>query len=336
MFKISMSAATLLLLVLAYCCVAAIAAPGVYLDMLVHYIGQLTIVPALLAIGLPVAALLFRPKAPTSFIVEVLLQRSARLVFIAVVFCVGLAAFTTLKIHIPKSVPFWADPLLADIDRWMHGGKPGLALYSVLPQSVQYPIAFLYGPVWFGLWFGIVAAMALHGDRQRRLRYFWSMALSVALLGTVLATILASVGPIFYPYFVEPARFSELIGKIKASAFGEYMEVTSQYLLTSYQRDSASMGTGISAMPSMHLAIATLNACMLFNLNRTLGWIAWAYVAIVQVGSVYLGWHYAIDGYVSIAAVSLIWFATGLPIWKVVFHRMATRVRPIRLQPVTS
>ncbi|TIN21837.1 MAG: hypothetical protein E5Y31_19780 [Mesorhizobium sp.] len=35
------------------------------------------------------------------------------------------------------------------------------------------------------------------------------------------------------------------------------------------------------------------------------------YVALILFGSVYSGWHYAIDGYVSIALVILIWWITG-------------------------
>ncbi|SFD01865.1 phosphatase PAP2 family protein [Devosia psychrophila] len=335
MFKISVSAATLVFLVFAYCCVAAAAEPVVYLVMLGHYAWQLIAIPAVIVIGLPIAALCMRPKAPASFISDVMRHSGVRVAFIAGIFCAGLAAFTTLKIHIPKIMPFWADPVLADIDRWIHRGKPGLALYSFLPSYAEYPIAWLYGPGWFILWFGIVAAMALHSDRQRRLRYFWAMALSILLLGTVTATAMASVGPIFYASFVEPTRFAELIRKIDASAFGDYMKLSSQYLLSSYQFNAPSMGTGISAMPSMHLAIATLNACMLFNLSRALGWLAWAYVVIIQVGSVYLGWHYAIDGYVSIAGLSLIWFVTGLPVWKTLFHRIARRARPLRLKPLS-
>lgn len=36
-----------------------------------------------------------------------------------------------------------------------------------------------------------------------------------------------------------------------------------------------------------------------------------------MIGSVHLGWHYAIDGYVSILAVIVIWKAVG---WTLHFH----------------
>src|SRR5690606_9683564 len=83
----------------------------------------------------------------------------------------------------------------------------------------------------------------------------------------------------------------------------------SGYLLANFEAGTGAAGTGISAMPSMHLAIVTLNACMLTSLNRQVGIVAWIYVALIQLGSVYLGWHYAIDGYFSIAVVCVIWWS---------------------------
>jgi hypothetical protein len=36
-----------------------------------------------------------------------------------------------------------------------------------------------------------------------------------------------------------------------------------------------------------------------------------AYAAVILFGSIYLGWHYAVDGYVSIAVTYLIWRFSG-------------------------
>jgi hypothetical protein len=40
------------------------------------------------------------------------------------------------------------------------------------------------------------------------------------------------------------------------------------YLYNNYVQGAHGLGTGISAMPSVHLAIVTLNALMLGSLNR--------------------------------------------------------------------
>ena len=36
-----------------------------------------------------------------------------------------------------------------------------------------------------------------------------------------------------------------------------------------------------------------------------------AYTVIMMIGSVHLGWHYALDGYVAIVGVWVIWWSVG-------------------------
>jgi membrane-associated phospholipid phosphatase len=81
-----------------------------------------------------------------------------------------------------------------------------------------------------------------------------------------------------------------------------------QLLLNEYVTSQTGMGSGISSMPSMHVAIAGLCTFFLWNIHKGLGCVAGLFTAIVLVGSVHLGWHYAIDGYVSIAGVAMIWW----------------------------
>jgi membrane-associated phospholipid phosphatase len=65
--------------------------------------------------------------------------------------------------------------------------------------------------------------------------------------------------------------------------------------------------TGISAMPSMHVAATVLCAMVGWQLNRAVGLILALFAAIIQLGSVHLGWHYAVDGYLSALFTFLIW-----------------------------
>ncbi|MCY1310989.1 PAP2 superfamily protein [compost metagenome] len=64
-------------------------------------------------------------------------------------------------------------------------------------------------------------------------------------------------------------------------------------------------------MPSVHVALVVLNAYFLSSLNRWLGVAGWVYAGFILFSSVYTGMHYAVDGYVSIMTVSLIWWLTG-------------------------
>lgn len=299
------------LAVLAYALLALAVSPSGFAFMIQSYVGQALMLAILLIAGLPIAALIFRPRAPIAFILDLLRERGLRLAIVVGLFCLGLAAFSTLKMAIPRLVPFYADPLFADIDAWLHRGNPGEFVHRLIPSWAQYPLANLYGPIWFVLWFGLMVVVALHPDRTFRERYFWAMGLTVAGLGTLAATALSSVGPVFYDRFFGSDRFMPLMDAISASAAGDYMRIASGYLLEGYLRDKGVTGGGISAMPSMHLAVVTLNALMLGSLDRRAGLLGWLYVAVILLGSVYLGWHYAIDGYASIAAVALIWGVTG-------------------------
>ena len=67
----------------------------------------------------------------------------------------------------------------------------------------------------------------------------------------------------------------------------------------------------MSAMPSLHVGGAVVVALALRTVSPLVAALGWASVVLVLVGSVALGWHYAIDGYVSIPATILIWKLAG-------------------------
>jgi hypothetical protein len=70
-------------------------------------------------------------------------------------------------------------------------------------------------------------------------------------------------------------------------------------------------GHGISAMPSMHVSAAFLFVLIGRRANRVAALGFAAFALLILVGSVHLGWHYAIDGYASIPATWAIWRAVG-------------------------
>jgi membrane-associated phospholipid phosphatase len=81
------------------------------------------------------------------------------------------------------------------------------------------------------------------------------------------------------------------------------------YLLS--VRGSQTVGGGISAMPSLHVAIVVLiGLCFRFRLPRW-QWGAWTYAGVIFVGSIHLGWHYASDGLVGALGAWAIWRGTG-------------------------
>jgi membrane-associated phospholipid phosphatase len=68
-------------------------------------------------------------------------------------------------------------------------------------------------------------------------------------------------------------------------------------LLETYRTGQFVPFGGISAMPSMHVGGIVLVAIVAWRRWRPLGAACWGYAGVIQIGSVVLGWHYAIDGY---------------------------------------
>lgn len=78
-----------------------------------------------------------------------------------------------------------------------------------------------------------------------------------------------------------------------------------------YAQHSGTNALSISAMPSMHVASSVLLALLGWRLNRAAGIALTAFAVLIQVGSVHLGWHYAIDGYAGALGAWLIWTLCG-------------------------
>jgi len=90
------------------------------------------------------------------------------------------------------------------------------------------------------------------------------------------------------------------------------MATLPQNLWNAFVNKEPGLGSGISAFPSLHVSMATLFALAAFRLRRSAGFLMAAYLLFIVVGSVHLGWHYAVDGYFSIAATLFVWKCVGL------------------------
>ena len=60
-----------------------------------------------------------------------------------------------------------------------------------------------------------------------------------------------------------------------------------------------------------NLSIAVLLALVGWRANRSLGIFLWLHALAIFIGSVHLGWHYAVDGYASIIGTIAIWKFSG-------------------------
>lgn len=258
------------------------------------------------------------PDAPYAAFTGIVRSRAPVLLFGILAFVLGLTAFTAYKVNIPKLVPFYADPVLAWIDRKLHGGNAWDWAYSV-PRQFATAVDFFYGRVWaVALIVTYLGALSLMTLRELS-RYLWTVLFIYIGLGGVMALLASSVGPIFYTEFYTPAYdFAEQRDAIFANPYLGKMHVYTGYLLENYRSGGPAFGTGISAFPSVHVAVATLTAWVLTSHGRVGAVFGWAFYAIIEFGSIYTGWHYGIGGYFSTIAVSLFWIAMsrryGLPL----------------------
>jgi hypothetical protein len=226
-------------------------------------------------------------------------------------------SFTNLKVLIPTMHPFSLDPMLAEWDRVLHGGRhPWEWLHPLLGHPhVTWLVNGVYHYLWFFVIYGILLWQAVSTTRPRlRMRYLLSFVLAWILIGSVGAVALSSAGPIYYRHLTTgPDPFAPLVEYLQG--VGETVDLsvleTQEMLWRVYIAKIPALGAGISAMPSMHVAAAFLLVLFGFATSRRLGIAFGIFALVILVGSVHLGWHYALDGYVAIIVTWLIWVAVG-------------------------
>jgi hypothetical protein len=221
-----------------------------------------------------------------------------------------MGVFTSVKTMLTDITPFFADKYLADLDRVLHGRDPWLYAVALLPTRLTPVIEVLYFGAWGLLMSGAMLAVLLVPRlREVRSQYVWTSLIIWTLLGNLIAGAAMSAGPVFFDRVLGDARFQGLIAHmVQHSRFQEWGHA---YLWKFYLSGEAGAGVAISAFPSMHVASATLLVLLASRVNRWLMWAAAVYCCLILFGSVYLGWHYAVDGYFSIAATVMIWKMLG-------------------------
>jgi hypothetical protein len=219
-------------------------------------------------------------------------------------------SFAAWKSFIPVFQPFYWDSALAVLDRRLHGGDPYqlLAFLERPPLTLWFDRLYFfwhYFLVWVVLWQG------WFGTRQTRARFWLAFVLTWILLGTVLATIGSSAGPIFYQRVVgDPGPYQPLL-RYLATVPGLGVFVAQDILWSAHESGAVFIGGGISAFPSLHVAIPLLAACAAWRSSRALASAFMGFGILIWIGSIHLSWHYALDGEASALLVPPIWWLSG-------------------------
>jgi len=268
-----------------------------------------------IAVLRPLLLVLRRHPAPTRQLIDDVRRHSGWLFTIALMAIVlphTLDTATRFKKLIPQLVPYYADRPLAAFEHRLFGVDAWQITHAVIGREGTVVIDTIYG-LWHIVNISLLCWLVLTRDRRFQVQAVLTYQLAWLLLGSAAAIGLASVGPCFYQEFTGDARFAPLMAQLRAvnGPYGLHSLVAMRYLLDNVHRNV--LGGGISAMPSLHVGIAVFAVLVAFRQSRRL-WlrgVASLYLAVIYIGSVHLGWHYASDGVVGALGVVVIWLAAG-------------------------
>ena len=233
-------------------------------------------------------------------------------------FATLMASFNAFKQMILPGAAFTLDPAFAYADRLLFlGVDPWRITHAAISPTGTLLIDRAYHGWFLPMSIGVILCAWMPASTYRlRTQYLLSYIAVWIGIGSILAYLLPAAGPCFYaPLIGAGGGFEPLIQNLHAAqaATGSHLTALSNQegLLRLFGGDALAVGGGISAMPSVHNGLAVLFALAGFEINKKAGWAFTAYAALIWIGSIHLGWHYAIDGIFAAALTVVIWRAMG-------------------------
>ena len=215
-----------------------------------------------------------------------------------------LVIYCHLKQEIPVLNPNLFDEALWRIDRWVHFGYSPVNL-SLRLLSTPW-IALLFDKL-YTLWYTLKAPFLLYfiliAKSGKRI-HFLTCYLLLWMIGGVFAIVFPSLGPVY----TNPDLFESLntptAHKLQLMLWEHY-----QQLLADPVRYKMFIYEGIAAFPSLHVTMVVLFTLSVKEHKWVFRLMAF-YSLSIQIGSVFLGWHYAVDGYFGALLAIVIFFTT--------------------------
>lgn len=221
------------------------------------------------------------------------------------------SVFWQWKTRLPA---FSWDQTLSDLDRALHFGW--LPWQWLQPALGYWPITFLLSmnySIWFMVMWTFWMAVTF-SRRPQRTQFLVTFALLWIILGSFMATAFASAGPCFFGNLgLGDNPYAGLMFYLKAADHNApiFALDVQDLLWLGYAGSGTEMG--ISAMPSLHNATALLMVLASRSFHPVIQWALKVHFVLIFLGSIHLGWHYAVDAYVSYATTLMIWF--GIASW---------------------
>ena len=204
----------------------------------------------------------------------------------------------------PQIVPFWLDQPLTSAERIIFAADPWLQLDRLLGWAAV-PIDRLYG-LWLPVQSLFLFTVLTQPPSAAKSRALIAYALAWFLLGVVAAVLLSSAGPLFYDRYFGGTTFAALRETLQNR--GAWIALAeSDRMWASLASGRPSVVAGISAAPSIHVAISAWIYLTVRRMAPRAAPYALCYSIVVWVGSVQLGWHYVAHGLLGALGMLGIW-----------------------------
>lgn len=238
-------------------------------------------------------------------------KRLVNILIPSVTIPIFISLFSSIKSVIPMINPYFFDEVLMAADRSLHFGfDPWHLTHALITNKwAQHFIDINYN-FWFAVMYVFTIWIILkRKDHVHRFQYLLSFFTIWTVLGIIMAMIFASGGPVYFDRLTGEGVYENLFANLRQ--YDLHALTLQDRLWNDYIAGETRIGSGISAMPSMHVAQSMLMYLSARDLNKKLGTLFLIFLIIIMIGSVHLGWHYALDGYVSVIITYLIYRFCG-------------------------
>jgi hypothetical protein len=208
--------------------------------------------------------------------------------------------YTTIKQAIPFLNPDLFDNELLKIDQFLHFGFSPSAFISDNAHFKQFnKLLDKFYLFWFSAKILLLSYFLIHFSKTKK-HIFLSSYLMIWIIGVFTGAIFPSLGPFALKLTNLPAAgmdFSCAAQNILLNIYQAKLPITFS------GNGNMFFGYGLMAFPSLHVTACILYFYFLKDENEILKYLSLVFLIIIFAGSIYSGWHYALDGYFGIIIV---------------------------------